>query len=175
MHHPGEDITMDERKRRFRVWHAVAIFLAANFISGLPARYVRFDVFYDNFAQPDIAPPAWLFVPMWLFLNIASLVALYRIANSERSPERRIVLISEAFAWVLFASHTALFFGLQSTILGAVNVVTMLLCTAVSVVYAGKVDKLSSALLIPRLLWLLLASYVGVWMAVVNADRFFQG
>jgi len=64
----------------FRRRHAVAIFVAANLTSALPAGLGGDFNFYNSFRQPAVAPPDWVFGLVWLVLNIISLVALYRVA-----------------------------------------------------------------------------------------------
>ena len=113
-------------KVKIGLWQCVAIFLAANLASIIPAGFTGDEAFYDSFKQPAIAPPAWLFAPMWLFLNITSLVALYRVANLAPSRGRNIFLSSEAAGWVLFAIFAALYFGLKSPVLAAVVTVASL-------------------------------------------------
>ena len=100
-----------ERQNSFRWWYAVIIFIIANLVSALPVGFVGDKVFYNDFEQPQFSPPDWLFAPMWLFLNITSLIALSIVANSsECTVRRRAFLILEAIGWVLFAIFTTLYF-----------------------------------------------------------------
>jgi translocator protein len=76
--------------RVFLWWHALVIFVIANLVSALPVGYGGDEIFYNSFEQPPFSPPSWLFAPMWLFLNVTSLIALSIVANSpERSMRRR--------------------------------------------------------------------------------------
>jgi translocator protein len=158
--------------KRFKVWHCVAIFVAANLISVIPAGIGGDEAFYDSFVQPSVAPPAWLFAPMWFILNVTSLVALYRVANLPASDERMKFLISEALGWVLFAAFTTVYFFMKSPVLGAIDTVMGLVAAIVSVLAAWRIDRTASALVSLRLIWLMLASYVSVYVASVNVDRF---
>jgi translocator protein len=160
--------------KRFKIWHCVAIFVAANLISVIPAGVGGDEAFYDGFLQPSVAPPAWLFAPMWLVLNVTSLVALHRITNLQASESRRVFLISEAIGWVLFAAFTTLYFFMRSPVLGAIDTVAGLIVAIVSVLSARRIDRTASALVSLRLLWLTLASYVSVYVASVNVDPFFS-
>jgi translocator protein len=140
----------------------------------IPAGVGGDEAFYDGFLQPSVAPPAWLFAPMWLVLNVTSLVALHRIANLQASESRRVFLISEAIGWVLFAAFTTLYFFMRSPVLGAIDTVAGLIVAIVSVLSARRIDRTASALVSLRLLWLTLASYVSVYVASVNVDPFFS-
>jgi translocator protein len=168
------DLTIAGRLPTFKLWHAILIFIVANLISVLPAGFNGEEVFYNNFKLPSVAPPDWLFPPAWLFNNITSLMALHIIANSgQKSRERTIFLWAEGISWVLFAVFSILYFGLKSPILGAIDTVLGLIATIVSFYCALKLDKKAALYVLPRLLWLLLASYVSVYVALVNADVFF--
>lgn len=166
--------TLDKPSNKFKWWHAVIIFVTSNIISALPAGYNGEEAFYNNFELPSIAPPDWLFAPVWLFNNITSLIALYIIANMPKNtPNRKLFLWSEGINWFLFAIFTTVYFGMKSPILGAIDTVFGLLCTTVSLVIAYKLSRKSLVYLLPRFLWLLLATYVSVYVALVNKDLFF--
>ena len=164
----------DSRPRpRFRWWHAVIIFVAANLVSVLPAGFNGDEAFYNAFRQPAVAPPDWLFAPMWLFLNITSLIALWRVANkAPASTNRTRFFWLEGAGWVLFAVFNTLYFGLGSPVLGAVDTVLGFVVGLASLVLAFRLDRAAALLVLPRILWFALASYVSVWVAANNADTF---
>ena len=159
----------------FRWWYTIIIFAVANFISALPAGLQGDKALYNSFQQPTLAPPSWLFPPMWLFLNITSLAALYIVANSQkRQFRRKIFIVLEAFGWVIFAIFTTLYFGLNSPILGAVDTVAGLIVAIASSICCYPISRTASTLIFCRMLWLVLASYVSVYVALNNFDPFFQ-
>ena len=96
-------------------------------------RQKKVEAFYNSFQRPSVAPPDWLFPPMWLFLNITSLVALYRVANTPGGERRTRFLVAEAVGLVLFAIFATLYFWLQSPILAAIDTVLYGVLTLVSV------------------------------------------
>lgn len=159
----------------FRWWHAAAIFAAANLISALPAGYGGDDIFYNTFARPPLSPPDWLFAPMWLFLNITSLIALAIVVNSSaRSTLRQGFLILEGIGWGLFAIFTTLYFWLQSPILGAIDTVAGLVVGLGSLACCIAISRRAAFLILLRVLWLSLASYVSLYVALYNIDEFFR-
>lgn len=167
--------TLEKPVKKFKWSHAVIIFVVANAISALPAGYNGEEAFYNSFELPSIAPPDWLFAPVWLFNNITSLIALYIIANMPRNtPYRKLFLWSEGINWFLFAIFTTVYFGMKSPILGAIDTVLGLTFTIMSLVIAFRLNRKSFMYLFPRFLWLLLATYVSVYVAVVNKDLFFS-
>ena len=158
----------------FRWWYAVIIFVAANLISALPAGLSGDKFIYNSFQQPNVAPPDWLFPPTWLFLNITSLIALYIVANSPKQQSKQIFLMLEVFGWVLFAIFTTLYFGLNSPILGAIDTVAGLIVAVASLICCYSISRTASILISFRAMWLVLASYVSVYVAFNNVDPFFQ-
>lgn len=162
------------KSKRFRWWHGALILVVANLISAIPAGYNGDEVFYTTFDLPEIAPPAWAFAPAWLFNNITSLYALYTVANlPEQSSKRTYFICAESINWVLFSVFTIVYFGMKSPILGAVDTLLGLIFTTISLILSLALSKRAALAILPRLLWLLLASYVSVYVAIANRDEFF--
>jgi translocator protein len=158
----------------FPWWYAVIIFFAANILSILPAGFNGDEAFYNNFKLPVIAPPDWLFAPMWLFLNITSLIALWMVANSPSLiPRHKLFLWLEGVAWVLFAVFNTLYFWMKSPVLGAIDTALGLAVGLASLWVCFGLNKRAALLILPRILWLLLATYVSMFVAFNNVDPFF--
>ncbi len=162
------------KARSFKWWHAVVIFVVANLMSAAPAGYNGSEVFYSNFILPKVAPPGWAFAPAWLFNNITSLAALYIIANMPRHKIKGVFYWAEGASWLFFAIFSILYFGLKSPILGGVDTVLGLFATSISLYVSFKINRKASLLILPRFLWLLLASYVSVYTALMNRDVLFE-
>lgn len=161
-------------KPRFRRWHAVAIFVAANLLSSFPAGLNGDEAFYNAFKLPAFAPPDWMFAPIWLFLNVTSLLALSRVANPPRLTRRhRLFFVLEGTGWLLFALFNTLYFGLGSPVLGALDTTAGLVVGIASLVCCLTLDRRAAWLIVPRVLWLLLATYVSVSLALNNPDPLF--
>ena len=165
--------TQKKKKVSYSWWQAALVGVAANAISAAPAGYNGDEAFYNDFAKPDIAPPDWSFAPVWLFNNVTSLYAGWRIANlPQQTPGRKTSLWLEGLGWGLFASFSPLYFGLKSPVLGAVNTLAGLGVGAASLGLATRVDRKAALALSPRIAWLLLATYVSISMAAINKDEF---
>jgi translocator protein len=166
--------TVSRLRRAFPWWYAVIILVIANAISILPAGYNGDEVFYNNFVRPSIAPPDWLFAPMWLFLNVTSVIALWMVANSQPFTSRhRLVMGLEFVGWILFAIFNTLYFWMQSPILGAIDTALACVTSVISLAICWTIHRRAALLILPRVLWLLLATYVSVYVALNNVDTFF--
>lgn len=155
----------------FKWWYAVLIFVVANVINSLATLSISGDFeFYNNLLQPAIAPPDWLFPIIWFINNVSALVGLYWVANSTLPSSNKTTFYwAEASFWVLFSLFGFMYFYLGSVWLGAINT---LLCFVVTSVSIASIIKHSKAwwFFLPRFLWLCLAVYVAMYMAVVNED-----
>ena len=160
---------------RYRWRHAAALGLGANAASAAAAGYNGDEAFYNALDKPPGSPPDWAFAPAWAFNNLTTLWANLRVANlPAETPGRRTALALEGASWGLFASFTALYFGLRSPTLGAANTVAGLATTAASVAVTSRLDRKAAWALAPRLAWLGLAAYVSVGVARRNPDPFFK-
>ncbi len=165
----GSNVQMNTRKA-FHWWYAVLIFILANLASAIPVGFGGDFAFFDSFLKPSVAPPGWAFAPVWLILNVTSLIAMYRIANSgPQSRHRTIFLVSEGLGWVLFASFATLYFLLRSPILGAIDTVTGLLVGLVSLVYAIRMDRQAAGYILLRCCGLRLrVTYRSIWPSITQ-------
>lgn len=75
---------------------------------------------------------------------------------------------------MLFAVFTLLYFGLKSPILGAVDTVLGLVATSLSLVVSYRIDRTAALNILPRFLWLILATYVSVYVTLHNRDEYFD-
>lgn len=161
------------KQPQFRWWHALLIFVVANATNALPAGFGGDFASYNAFRQPTIAPPDWIFAPVWLVLNVTSLVALHGIANVPlESGWRAAFLWSEGVGWVLFSIFTTVYFLLHSPVLAAADTVASFAAGLVSLACASRIDRLSAGFILLRVLWLALASYVSIYVAWFNPDLF---
>jgi translocator protein len=95
--------------------------------------------------------------------------------TAARSNRRQIFLILEGVGWVLFTIFTTLYFLMRSPILGAVDTVAGLSIGLGSLACCVGIDRRAAFLILLRVLWLCIASYVSVYIALYNGDEFFRG
>jgi translocator protein len=165
--------TNSQNQNRMKWWHCVIIYIVANVIALLPAGFNGNEAFYNSFLQPSIAPPDWLFAPMWFFLNITSLIGLYKIVNLPLDTKyRKEIIRLEIVSWIVYCTFTFLYFYLKSPILGAIDTFLGLVVTIPVVKMSYDISKVAFWNFLPRLLWLILASYVSIWIALHNKDIF---
>lgn len=123
---------------------------------------------YAGLQAPAVAPPSWVFGPVWTTLFVLLGVAVWlvwRRASGPRSRTARLALGVFAVHFAINVAWSAAFFGLQSLTLGLVVVAVLWVAVLVTMLAFARVDRRAAALLVPYLAWVTFASYLtyGYW------------
>lgn len=123
---------------------------------------------YQTLIQPPLAPPAWLFSPVWTILYISMIVALVLYI-------RKPSLLNKAWGYVLFFTQllvnlawTPAFFGMKNIGLALAIIVLLDILVLFNIFEFSKVSKSSGRILIPYLIWILFATYLNAGILVLN-------
>ena len=114
---------------------------------------------YATLQKPFFAPPNWAFAPVWITLFILMGIALYLVWQC--GTENREVKIALGIFGVQFALNVIwsfLFFGLESSLLGFIDIILLWVMIVVTIRAFYRVKKSAAYLLIPYLAWVSLAS-----------------
>ena len=114
---------------------------------------------YATLQKPFFAPPNWVFAPVWITLFILMGIALYLVWQC--GTENREVKIALGIFGVQFALNVIwsfLFFGLESSLLGLIDIILLWVMIVVTIRAFYRVKKSAAYLLIPYLAWVSLAS-----------------
>ena len=128
------------------------------------------DPWYETLQQPLVAPPNWVFGPVWTTLFALIGVALWLVwRQMEAAPrETRSALGIFAIHFVFNVGWSAVFFGLRELGWGLV-VIGLLWVLIVTTMWAfDRVDRRASLLLVPYLLWVSFAVYLNYRFWVLN-------
>jgi benzodiazapine receptor len=116
---------------------------------------------YLTLTPPPGTPPNWVFGPVWTVLYVMMAVAAWLVW---RVGSMRAVRV---WGWQLLlnALWTPAFFGLQSTGLGLVLIVSLLVMVAVTLMIFRRVQPIAALLMVPYLAWVGYATYLnaGFW------------
>lgn len=122
---------------------------------------------YTALNKPFLSPPSIIFPIVWSFLYLLMGLAAYFLSN-ERNSEISDLLKLYWIQLVLNALWPLVFWRLEAYTLAAIIIVAILILTIIITVRAFKINRLSSYLLAPYVLWLLFALYLNVGIAVLN-------
>lgn len=143
------------------LWLSFTFFIILCFTVEIAAGYwtnQSVSTWYPKLSKPSWTPPGWLFGPVWFILYIMIAVSGWLIYNAEYSRHRSITLILYASQLLLNLFWSFLFFSLRSPLLGLIDILLLNLLIILTIIYAWKVRRLASLLLIPYLIWVMYAT-----------------
>jgi len=124
---------------------------------------------YSGLRKPDLAPPNWVFAPVWTVLYLLMGISLFLVWNAglgKSNVRKSVVIFGVQLALNIFWSY--LFFGLRSPLLGLIGIVVLWIMIVLTIVSFFKVSKVATLLLVPYLLWVSFASYLNYAVLILN-------
>jgi len=147
---------------------SIAICLTAGMIGSVfttPA----IPTWYAGLRKPDLAPPNWVFAPVWTTLFLLMGISLFLVWNVGLGKSSVRYSFTSFFAQlVLNVLWSYLFFGLRSPLLGLLDIIVLWFAIALTVVFFFKVSKIAAVMLIPYLAWVSVAAYLNYLILKLN-------
>jgi len=128
------------------------------------------DGWYASLERPAIAPPSWVFGPVWTTLFVLIGAAVWLVWRQAAATPRKVRAALAVFA-VHFAVNvgwSAAFFGRQNVGLGLGVILALLGLILVTIGAFARVDRRAAMLLVPYLLWVAFATYLNYQFWVLN-------
>ncbi len=124
---------------------------------------------YSTLIRPELAPPNWVFAPVWTMLFILMGIAAFLIWR--KGLQTKGVL----FALVLFGVQLILntlwsvvFFGFRNTALAFIEIGLLWLAIAATLVAFSRISRTAAVLLVPYILWVSFAAYLNYQFWALN-------
>lgn len=124
---------------------------------------------YRTLVRPAIAPPNWVFAPVWTLLYLTMAIAAWMVAQAAPSPERTTALalfvvqlaLNLAWSWIFFRQHA----------LGMALAEVVLLWIAIGATIAAfrLVVPWAAALMLPYWAWVTFATALNAAFWRVNS------
>lgn len=128
----------------------------------------KIPTWYATLVKPPIAPPNWVFAPVWTTLYLLMGISLYLVLLQREREESRIAMAIFGVQLLLNALWSYFFFGLESTYLGLVAILAVLIAVIATVFVFARVSRTAAFLLIPYLAWVSFATLVAYQLWVLN-------
>ena len=128
------------------------------------------EAWYGTLTRPEIAPPNWVFGPVWTALFALLGVAVWLVWRQATSRPAAVRLALGVFVihFVFNLAWSAAFFGLQAIGLG-LAVILVLWALILGTIWAfDRVDRRAALLLGPYLLWVSFATVLNYQFWVLN-------
>ena len=123
---------------------------------------------YQSLIQPPLAPPAWLFSPVWIILYISIIISLvfYIVKKTEQKKVWGYILF---FTQILVnLAWTPAFFGVKNIGLALIIVILLDILVLFNIIEFFKISKIAGKILIPYFLWILFATYLNLGIFILN-------
>jgi len=125
---------------------------------------------YDSLVRPAVAPPNWVFGPVWTTLFALMGVALWLVWQqaNEKSSAVRVAILVFVVHFAFNLGWSAAFFGMREIGLGLSVIVVLWALIAATMWAFARVDRRAALLLVPYLLWVSFAAYLNYRFWVLN-------
>ncbi len=123
---------------------------------------------YSTIIRPELAPPNWIFGPVWTILFILMGIALFLVWKKEDSQKKKVKPALHLFTaqLILNTLWSIIFFGFQSPGWALVEIAFLWLSILLTIIAFAPISRRAAWLLLPYLAWVSFASYLNysIWM-----------
>ena len=153
-------------KKIYKIVGAIALPLGGGFLISLLKQDAMGQ--FNSFAQPPLAPPAWLFPVVWSVLYILMGISSYLIYELKKAKERREVLVLYLIQLGFNFFWTIIFFNIKDFWIAAMWLMAMWALIVILMVRTKKLSATAFYLLIPYIVWCTFAAYLNIGIAALN-------
>ena len=127
------------------------------------------DAWYAELVRPSLAPPNWLFGPVWTILYVLMGIAAFVVwrVGTDRALVRRALVVF-GVQLILNTLWSIIFFGWQSPGWALVEIIFLWLAIVMSISLFARVSGRAAWLLAPYLAWVTFAGYLNYSIYVLN-------
>lgn len=122
---------------------------------------------YTTLNKPPLSPPGIVFPIVWSILYLFMGIGAYFLSN-ERTEKISCLLKIYWIQLIFNALWPLIFWRLKAFNLAAVIIVVILALVIILTLGASKINKLSSLLFVPYIIWLLFALYLNIGISILN-------
>lgn len=115
---------------------------------------------FHSLKKPALAPPDWLFAPVWAILYIMIFLSLVFFLKTGGIKHQIIPIIFFIVQLLLNFSWSGVFFGMQKIGLALIIIVLLWITLLITIITFYKHSKLAACLLVPYFLWVSFATYL---------------
>ncbi|WP_232686952.1 TspO/MBR family protein [Halobacterium zhouii] len=144
--------------------------VACNVVGAAPAFVTATgsDSWYRSLADPALAPPNWVFAPVWTTLFVLMGVAAYIVYQGGVGRERTTALALFVVQFAFNVAWTLVFFGSESIAGGLAVIAVLWILIAARLVAFWRVRRTAGLLLVPYLAWVSFATYLNYAFWALN-------
>ncbi|MBV7316583.1 TspO/MBR family protein [Shewanella sp. NIFS-20-20] len=119
---------------------------------------IQAKTFYGQLSQPEWAPAAWVFGPVWTSLFIMMAIAAWLVWRQQGGQHRVQALTLFVIQLAINALWSWLFFAWQLGMFAFIDIVILVALLALTIISFWREQRLAALLLVPYLLWVTFAA-----------------
>lgn len=121
---------------------------------------------YEGLSKPELAPPNWVFAPVWTTIFVLMGIAFFLVWN--KGMERKDVKIASVVFITQLVFNTlwsVIFFGMQSPFWGFIWIILLWLMIVLNIYTFCRISRTAGWLLAPYIVWVSFAAYLNyaIW------------
>ncbi len=153
---------------KYKLPISIAICLLVGFLSGISTSD-NISGWYSTLEKPSFNPPNWIFGPVWTFLYILMGIALGKVWSSDSSgKEKNKAIFVFGSQLAVNAIWSIFFFGMQNPLLAFIDIIILIILIVYTIKLFKPIDRMSSWLLYPYLVWVSFATILNLSIVVLN-------
>ena len=156
----------------FKFIFALTLCFAA---SGLGAMFVTDDSltnWYSQLQKPNIAPPNWVFGPIWTILYLLMGISVFLVWNKGLEyPKVKLAIGLFLIQLTLNALWTPIFFGFHLILLALIDIILLFIAILVTLLVFKTISFSASMLLLPYLIWVAYAAILNGAICYLNQQK----
>ncbi|MFC7228867.1 tryptophan-rich sensory protein [Salinirubellus salinus] len=134
---------------------------------GSLATFTAIDSWYATLVRPELAPPNWVFGPVWTTLYTLIGVAAWLVSRADY-PDKRPAYAALGVQLVLNTAWSFVFFGAEAIGPALAVILVLLVAIVANIALFYRVDRRAGLLLLPYLAWVSFATYLNYGFWVLN-------
>lgn len=158
--------------QRIRTGVELVLFVALCEIAGVVGAFFTtssISTWYAGIRKPDLAPPNWVFAPVWTTLYGLMGVSLFLVWGKTLGKDLgRLAIAVFIIQLILNVLWSYLFFGLRSPFLGLVEITILWFAIAATLAFFIRISRTAGLMLLPYLGWVSLAGYLNYMIFILN-------
>lgn len=124
---------------------------------------------YAGLARPQLAPPNWIFGPVWTTLFLLMGISLYLVwKKGFKDRTAKIAVGIFIGQLVLNFFWSVIFFGLRNPGWAFIEIIFLWLSIVASILFFKKISRTAAWLLLPYLVWVIFAAYLNFSIWTLN-------
>ena len=141
------------------------ITFSASLVGGL-ATINFMNPWYSLLNKPIFNPPDWVFGPVWTILYLMMTISIWLYWHSKNKEMNTVYIY---FIHLVFnTTWSIVFFGLHQILLALIVLLILIILIIILILKFKRVNKVSSYLMIPYLLWSCYALFLNLNLYLLN-------